>query len=156
MSEARLYSFFLPVLLASAAAGVLPGGALAQGGPALEEAAARAAVETFHAALASGDSAAALAALHPDVVVYESGHAETLEEYRSGHLASDMAFSRAVSFTTLRDAVVPEADLAVYHREYTLAGTYRERVIDARGVETMVLVRTGAGWKIRHIHWSSR
>ena len=33
---------------------------------------------------------------------------------------------------------------------------FRERRIDAVGVETMVLAPTPDGWKIRHIHWSSR
>ena len=107
-------------------------------------------------ALAAGDSTRALGYLHPDLIVYEGGHAETLDEYRSGHLAGDIAFSSAVDFTTARDAVVPGRDFSLYLREYSMNGTYRDRAIDARGVETIVLARTDEGWKIRHIHWSSR
>ncbi len=124
--------------------------------PPADEAAIRAVVDGFHAALAAGDSTGALGYLHPDLVVHESGHAETLAEYRSGHLASDIEFSRAVSFETARDAVVLGSDLAFYLREYRMKGTFREREIDAAGVETIALTPTPEGWKIRHIHWSSR
>ncbi|MGH7550898.1 MAG: YybH family protein [Gemmatimonadota bacterium] len=121
-----------------------------------DEAAIRAVVDGFHAALATGDSIRALGYLHPDLVVYESGHAETMAEYRSGHLASDIEFSRAVGFETVRDAVVTGSDLSLFIREYRVKGTFRGREIDAHGVETIVLARTPEGWKIRHIHWSSR
>ena len=50
----------------------------------------------FHAALAAGDSAAALALLAPDAVVLESGEVETRAEYAAHHLAADIEFSRAV------------------------------------------------------------
>lgn len=36
------------------------------------------------------------------------------------------------------------------------AGTFRDKIINARGVETMLLRRTEHGWRIAHIHWSSR
>ena len=48
------------------------------------------------AALERGDSTAVLAMLDPEVSIYEAGHAETFEEYRSGHLASDIEFARSV------------------------------------------------------------
>jgi ketosteroid isomerase-like protein len=123
---------------------------------ATDEEAIRAVVDGFHAALAAGDSVAALGNLHPDLVVYESGHAETLGQYRSGHLMSDIEFNRAVVFHTTRDAIVRGLQLSVYLREYRMTGTFRDREIDARGVETMVLTPTPEGWRIRHIHWSSR
>jgi ketosteroid isomerase-like protein len=113
-------------------------------------------VEEFHAALAAGDSPRALEYLHPDVVVYEAGHAESLAEYRSGHLASDIAFSRAVAFQTVHGSVVPGREFSIDLREYTMTGTFQDREIDAHGTETIVLVSTEEGWKIRHIHWSSR
>jgi ketosteroid isomerase-like protein len=116
----------------------------------------QAVVEGFHAALAAGDSSRALEYLHPDLIVYESGHAETLDEYRNGHLASDIAFSRAVVFETVGDVIVRGSDLSLYLREYRMKGAFRDREIDVGGVETMVLAPTPDGWKIRHIHWSSR
>ncbi len=107
------------------------------------------------AALAAGDSLRALTFLHPEVVVYEGGHAESLQQYRSGHLRADIAFLQAVKQETTGDRVVLSGDMALYLSESTSKGTYRGREIDSRGAETMVLVRTPAGWKIRHIHWSS-
>lgn len=116
----------------------------------------RAVVDSFALALATGDSLAALSLLNADVVIYEGGHAETREQYRSGHLRSDIAFASAVPRKTTSDDVMISGDVALYTSEYTAAGRYRDRDIDSHGTETMVLVRTPHGWKIRHIHWSSR
>lgn len=118
--------------------------------------AARAVIVGFRDALAAGDSAAMLGYLHEDVVIYEGGHAETKAQYRSGHLAGDIAFAKAVRRTTVKDALTMAHHMALYTSEGTSKGTYREREIDAVGTETMVLVPTDEGWKIRHIHWSSR
>lgn len=116
----------------------------------------RAVVESYGHALASGDSLAALELLHPDVIIYEAGHAETFEEYRSGHLRSDIAFAAAVTRNTTTDQVLLSGDVALYTSEYNAKGRFRDRDIDSHGTETMVLLRTADSWKIRHIHWSSR
>jgi ketosteroid isomerase-like protein len=121
-----------------------------------EEGEVRDAVERYARALASGDSLAALELLHADVVIFEGGHAETREQYRSGHLRSDIAFAAAVPRTTISDRVLITGDVALYTSEYTARGRFRNRDIDSHGTETMVLLRTTGGWKIRHIHWSSR
>lgn len=125
-------------------------------GPAVPADSVKAVVHAFHRALAAGDSARALELLHPEVRVYESGHAETLAEYRSGHLAADIAFSSAADRTVVSERVFGTGDVAVYLGETRTSGRFRGRVVDAGGTETMVLVRTDAGWRIRHIHWSSR
>ena len=143
------------IIFAAAAVCALPSPAAAQAADG-EEARVRATVEGFKDALRSGDGDAALALLHADVRIFESGHAETKEEYASGHLAGDMAFLSAVESTTTWSSVDVRADLAVYLSEYETTGTFRDREIDAHGTETMLLVRTANGWKIRHIHWSSR
>ena len=118
------------------------------------EVAVRRAVEGFGQALASGDSAAALVLLHPDVVIYEGGHAENREQYRSGHLSNDIAFAASVSRKTIDDDVMIWGDVAVYTSRNRSVGRFRNRDIDRSGTETIVLVRTPAGWRIRHIHWS--
>lgn len=128
--------------------------AVRQGGDPEEEVAA--VVRAFHDALAAGDSTAALGHLHPDVVVYEDGHAETLEEYRSGHLAADMGASDAVQRETLGHDVVVYDEAALSTRLEAASGTIGEREIEGRLTETMLLVPTDEGWKIRHVHWSSR
>lgn len=122
----------------------------------VREAEVREVVRDFHAALAAGDSLRALGHLHPDVVIYEGGHAETLAEYRSGHLRSDIAFAGAVTREITADAVTLWNDTALYTAEAHTTGLWRDRDIDSHGTESIVLVRTPDGWRIRHIHWSSR
>ena len=62
--------------------------------PAREAARVASAVAAFHAALAAGDSVAALELLAPDAQILESGSSETLAEYRAHHLPADIAFPR--------------------------------------------------------------
>jgi ketosteroid isomerase-like protein len=141
------------VVMAVALAAVVPAHAAAQQ-PSPEDVVKQAA-RAFGEALARGDSTAMLAQLHDDVVIFEAGHGETKEQYRSGHLRSDIAFATAVKSELVRDAVMLSGDVALYTREYRARGRYRDRDVDSVGTETMVLVKTLAGWKIRHIHWSS-
>lgn len=92
----------------------------------------------------------------------EAGDAETLAEYRSGHLASDIEFAQATesridsawsSFTA--DSV--SVEYAILGRAYRTQGMFRGREIDAFTTETMVLHRGSDGvMRILHIHWSSR
>jgi len=117
---------------------------------------ARAVVESFSAALQRGDSMRVLRLLHPQLVVYESGVAEDLAHYRSHHLAADIAFLAQVRSTTIHDDFTVSGGMALYTREYRSRGTWRGKPIDSTGTETLVLVRTEQGWRIRHIHWSSR
>lgn len=134
----------------------LPAAGAAQAADAPPADSVKAVVHAFHGALATGDSARALDLLHPDVRVFEGGHAETLSEYRAGHLAADMEFSGSVERSVVSESVSGRGDRALYLSDYRMTGTFRGEEVDARGTETMVLVRTGDGWRIRHIHWSSR
>lgn len=143
-------------------------------------AAVAAAARGFKKALARGDSAAALARLHPEAVIHEGGHAETRSEYRSGHLGADMEFLGAMVTETTREEVLLGREQALYLSEYRMTGSMGGDTLRLRGVETMVLVPTdgdhgsgsagsaedgsavagdpnaGPDWLIRHIHWSSR
>jgi ketosteroid isomerase-like protein len=118
--------------------------------------AARAVVADFHRALVEADSARVIELLHPDAIIYEAGHAETVDEYRAGHLAADIRFAAASERHVLSEQTVVLGDAVVYLSESHVAGAIGEREIDSRGVETMVLVPEGDGWRIRHIHWSNR
>lgn len=113
-------------------------------------------VHQYHQALASGDSAAALALLAADAVILESGGIETRHEYRSHHLQSDIAFARAISSERGRVAVKISGDVAWTASTSTTRGQYRDRAINSAGAELMVLTRTPDGWRISAIHWSSR
>ena len=112
-------------------------------------------VTAFHEALESGDRDAALELLLPEALIFEGGHSETVDEYAAKHLAADMAFSQATSREILEqsDQMVGEAAWVVTRSR--TSGTFKERKIDATGVETVVLQHVRAGWRIAHIHWSS-
>ncbi|HET6638950.1 MAG TPA: nuclear transport factor 2 family protein [Gemmatimonadota bacterium] len=124
--------------------------------PTVDELAVRAVVEGFKGALAAGDSTAALGYLHRDLVVYEAGEAETLAEYRASHLSSDMEFAAAVETTILQQGVIVRPGMALWVSESESKGEFRGQAIDAHGAETIILLPTDAGWKILHVHWSSR
>ena len=115
------------------------------------------AVAAFHNALVSGDKEKLLAQLHPDVVIFESGGAElSRDEYASHHLGADMAFSAATKRTIVEQTEGQTGDIGwVLTRSETI-GTFREKDIDLLGVETVILRREEQGWRIVHIHWSSR
>ena len=113
-------------------------------------------VERFHRALASADSAAALALLTPDVEILESGGVEDRAEYRSHHLGADIEFARGVPSRRTPTKVRVHGDVAWATSTSTAEGTFRGRAVNSAGAELMVLVRTPQGWRIAAIHWSSR
>lgn len=113
-------------------------------------------VDAYDRALRTGDSAAALALLMPDVVILESGGMETLQEYRSHHLASDMEYARAVPGTRSAIHVRVRGDAAWAWSTSVAQGTFRTRPVNSAGAELMVLTRSPQGWRISAIHWSSR
>lgn len=121
-----------------------------------DEGAIRAVVQGFKGALASGDSTAAIGYLHPDLVVYEAGHVESLAEYRAGHLAADMEFAAAVATRPLEQGLIVRSDMALWVSEGESRGEFRGRAIESYGTETIVLIPTDGTWRILHIHWSSR
>ncbi len=122
-----------------------------------DSAAVAAVVHRYDAALASGDSATALALLAPDAVVLESGGMESRAEYRSHHLPADMAYARAVKGVSSPVHVVIEGNAAWASSTSVSQGEYRGKAVNSAGSELMVLTRGADGaWRIRAIHWSSR
>ena len=113
-------------------------------------------VERYHHALAEGDSAAVLSLLAEDAVIVEGGGIESRQEYRSHHLPADISFARAVKGTRSPVRVKVGGDVAWATATSKTRGKYRGRAVNSAGAELMVLTRTGDGWKISAIHWSSR
>ena len=141
----------MSILLSLALAAALPAGTLGQESRPEEVA------RSFHEALASGDSARALDLLTADVVIYESGGVEaSREEYRSHHLPADMAFAGSTEREVTLERSEQSGDLAWVLSRSTTTGTFREQEIHSVGTETMLLVLAPDGWRIQHIHWSSR
>ncbi len=114
-------------------------------------------VEAFHAALAAGDKEGALGQLAEGVVIVESGGAEmSRDEYASHHMDGDMEFVKATDREILDQSETSSGEIAWVLTRSKTSGSYKERDIDSRGVETMLLKKGDAGWRIVHIHWSSR
>lgn len=122
---------------------------------------ASAAVEKFHAALATGDSAGALELFAPDAIILESGDEETRAAYAAGHLREDIAFARTVKTVRGPAKVVVVGDVAWVSSTSTSRGEFNGHPINSAGAELMVLTRRkrgksgGGEWRIRAIHWSS-
>ena len=160
MSRASLVlAALIAVLSASPALGQdhARGHAPAAGSVAPEAVDAAATVDAFHAALKSGDTAAALALLAPDVMIFEDGGAErSRDEYASHHLGADAAFAAASEATVARRSAWASGDVAWITSEGRTTGQFNGRMVDRLLAETMALKRHGDGWRIHHIHWSSR
>jgi ketosteroid isomerase-like protein len=114
------------------------------------------AVTRFRTALASGDSAAALELLDRDVIIIESGAAETRDEYRSHHLPADIEFARAVKSKQSLVRVRLSGSVAWVASTSTTTGRFEDRPINSDGAELVVLRKAPSGWVITAIHWSSR
>ena len=114
-------------------------------------------VEAFGEALQANRIEGASRLLAEDVLVLESGGAErSRAQYLAEHAAADAAYLQgAEQQVTARRARVA-GDLAWVGTE-TRTTTHKDgKSRTSLGTETMVLRRTDAGWRIVHIHWSSR
>lgn len=129
----------------------------AAGAVAVEAVAAAGVVDAFHAALKQGDTAGALALLAPEVMIFEEGGVERSRvEYESHHLGADAAFAAASQSTVSHRSGWADGDIAWITSEGRTTGRFNGRTVDRLTVETMVLKRHAEGWRIHHIHWSSR
>lgn len=114
-------------------------------------------VSAFHKALASGDAATAANLIDQRATIFEEGYVERGKaDYVASHLPADIEFSRAVHEALERRDVVAGTDMAVVTSESRLTGTFKDKAVDRLSVETVVLRRGPAGWRIVHIHWSGR
>jgi len=86
----------------------------------------------------------------------EAGGVEHLADYLSHHLGADIEFAKAVPSQRTMVSVVQQGDVAWVVGTSVTRGTFRDRPINSNGAELMVLTRSGSGWLIRAIHWSSR
>lgn len=123
--------------------------------PAFAEAAAT--VDAFHLALSKGDRERVQALLDDKVQIYEQGWVERSKaEYAAHHLASDFEFSSAVKRQQTARSGSVSGDIAYVTTEDKATGKFKGKDVDSITLETMVLRRFTDGWKIVHIHWSSR
>lgn len=113
-------------------------------------------VDAYGEALKTKDEAAVRALLAPDVIIAESGGAErSVDEYAGHHMPADMAFTAAVDFILKKRDVIANDHLATVISESQVHGTYRDKNVHSRMMETIVLRRDDDRWRIVHIHWSA-
>jgi uncharacterized protein YcnI len=97
---------------------------------------------------------------HPDVTVYEGGGINSgWLDYRDRHLGPELKSFQNLEFghSNTKVTVLPGGQSAYATSEYAIKAKMGERDLDSRGLETLVLVKSGDGsWKIRHSHTSSR
>jgi ketosteroid isomerase-like protein len=123
-----------------------------------------AAIETwlkgYDAAFMAKDLDKLAAFYHPDVTIYEGGGINNgWADYRDRHLGPELKAFENLQFghSNTRVSVLPGGQSAYATSEYFIKAKMGERVIDSRGLETLVLIKTADGsWKIRHSHTSSR
>ena len=114
-------------------------------------------VERFGKALAAGDMETVEELLAPDVLILETGGAErSRAEYLGHHAISDAKFLKGSHHQLKRRTARTSGDLAWIASESELHASQDGKPRTLLSTETMVLRKTGADWRIVHIHWSSR
>jgi len=116
-----------------------------------------AAVEQFSKALQAGDLDGVRTLLADDVLVLESGGAErSRSEYLGGHAIHDAAFLKAAHVEVKQRTARVDGATAWVGTESEVHTSKDGKALTLLSSETMVLKLTAAGWRIVHIHWSSR
>jgi ketosteroid isomerase-like protein len=114
-------------------------------------------LERFSAALSAGDLDGVGADLDPTVLILESGGAErTRDEYLGGHAKHDAEFLKTAHITLKRRTAQASGDLVWVGSESDIHASKDDKMLMISSTETAVLRKTAQGWKIVHIHWSSR
>lgn len=114
-------------------------------------------VDRFSTALASGDLEKAARELDSTVLILESGGAErSAAEYLGGHARSDAVFLQGAHQQLRHRTAHASGDFAWVASERELHFVKDGKEATMLSTETMVLRRGTSGWKIVHIHWSSR
>ena len=121
-----------------------------------DAAAIKSTAEEFHQALAGGKPDRVMALLQSDALVVEGGTVQTRDEYKSEHLSADIAYAAAVPGKQLNVVVGQEGNVAWVTSTFSVTGKFKDKMINERAAETMVLTKSADGWRIRSIHWSSQ
>ncbi len=114
-------------------------------------------LERFSTAMSAGDLEGVAADLDPAVLILESGGAErTRDDYLDRHAKHDAEFLKTAHITLKRRTAQASGDLVWVASESEIHASKDDKMLMISSTETMVLRQTAQGWKIVHIHWSSR
>ncbi|MEO5596879.1 MAG: nuclear transport factor 2 family protein [Lysobacteraceae bacterium] len=101
------------------------------------------------------DDAAKL--LDPKVLILESGSSErSRDEYLQSHAIADAAFMQTADQQLRYRQAQAEGTIAWVGTESILSRMQDGKPMHLLSTETMILRKGPEGWKIVHIHWSSR
>jgi len=114
-------------------------------------------VTAFGTALAAGDFAKVERLLDPAVIILESGGAErSRAEYLGHHARSDAKFLAAAHVSLVRRVARVDGAVAWVASESEIHASRDGVPMTLLSTETMVLAKSAEGWRIVHVHWSSR
>lgn len=114
-------------------------------------------VDAFGTALAAADFDQVEALLDPAVIILESGGAErSRSEYMGHHARSDAEFLAGSHAQLSHRTARTHGNVAWVASERELHASRDGKPLTLLSTETMVLNNTADGWRIVHIHWSSR
>ena len=114
-------------------------------------------VDRFTGALKAADFDTVRELLADDVVVLEMGGAEhSREEYLGHHAIGDASFLGGATITPVHRSGRVDGAAAWVASESEITPAAGSDFKPQLSTETMVLRRDGHGWRIVHIHWSSR
>ncbi len=95
--------------------------------------------------------------LDPKVLILESGSSERRrDEYMQSHAIADAAFMQTAQQQLRYRQAQAEGNIAWVGTESILSRLKDGKPIHLLSTETMILRKGPQGWKIVHIHWSSR
>lgn len=113
----------------------------------------------YDAAFLSKDLSRIGAFYHPEVTIYEgAGINNGWADYRDRHLGPELKVFENLEFahSGTKVTLLPGGESAYAISRYTIKAKMGERMLDNEGLETLLLVKTPEGWKIRHSHTSGR
>jgi len=123
--------------------------------PAAQEAVA--VVEAFSAAIKAGRIDEASALLDPNVLVLESGGSErNRDHYLAEHAQADADYMKDARQSLRYRQARSVGEIAWVGSESVVSRDEAGKPASSLSTETMLLRKSAQGWKIVHIHWSSR
>jgi uncharacterized protein YcnI len=116
-------------------------------------------LKAYDAAFLSKDLNKIEAYYHPDVTIYEgAGVNNGWPDYRDRHLGPELKSFENLEFahTGTKVTLLAGGEAAYATSRYTIKAKMGDRMLDNEGLETLLLLKTTDGWKIRHSHTSGR
>jgi len=93
--------------------------------------------------------------LAPEVLLFEhSVRNDGIADAFENHLKPEILEAKNWKLEYSGARITEGTELTLVTRQYRIHGTIEGKTVDSTGNETLVWKKTGAGWKIVHIHYS--